>query len=154
MEINLTINGVNKTFTCSPGETLFKVLRREGYYSLRYGSETGETGAAAALIDGQLVSTEVILAAQADGHTIETVEGLAQGINLHPIQQSFIRTGAIQSGYATPAMILAAKALLEKNPNPTEAEVRDALSGILDRETGYVKPVQAILEAAAVLRGY
>ncbi len=153
MEINLTINGEEKRFTCSPGETLMKVLRREGYYSLRYGSDTGETGAAAILVDGRLVSSELMLAAQADGHTIETVEGMAQGIQLHPIQQAFIRTGAIQSGYATPAMILATKALLEQNPNPTEAEVRDALSGILDRETGYVKPVQAVLEAAAVLRG-
>ncbi len=153
MEINVTINGEEKTFTCAPGETLMKVLRREGYHSVRYGSDTGETGAAAVLVDGRLVSTEVMLAAQADGHTIETVEGMAQGINLHPIQQAFIRTGAIQSGYSTPAMILAAKALLEKNPNPTEAQVRDALSGILDRETGYVKPVQAVLEAAAILRG-
>ncbi len=153
MEITLTINGIQKKLSCSPGDTLFKLLRREGYYSVRYASETGETGAAAVLVDGQLVSTEVMLAAQADGCAIETVEGLAQGINLHPIQQAFIRTGAIQSGYATPAMILAAKALLAKNRNPTEAEVRDALSGILDRETGYVKPVQAVLEAAAILRG-
>ena len=153
MEINLTINGQNKTFNCAPGETLMKVLRREGYFSVRFGSDTGETGAAAVLIDGKLVSTDIMLAAQADGHTIETVEGMAKGINLTPIQQAFIRTGAIQSGYATPATILATKALLENNPNPTEAEVRDALSGILDRETGYVKPVQAVLEAAAVLRG-
>lgn len=153
MEIHVTINGQKKSFTCQPGETLMRVLRREGYYSVRFGSDTGETGAAAILLDGKLVSSDILLAAQADGHTIETVEGLAQGINLHPIQQAFIRTGAIQSGYSTPAMVLAAKALLEKNPNPTEAEVRDALSGILDRETGYVKPVQAVLEAAAVLRG-
>ncbi len=153
MEINVTINGAQKTFSCLPGETLMKVLRREGYYSIRFGSDTGETGAAALLVDGELVSSEVMLAAQADGRSIETVEGMAEGINLHPIQQAFIRTGAIQSGYATPAMILATKALLAKNPNPTEAEVRDALSGILDRETGYVKPVQAVLEAAAVLRG-
>jgi putative selenate reductase molybdopterin-binding subunit len=153
MEIHVTINGEEKTLTCSPGETLLRALRRQGYFSVRFGSDTGETGAAAILLDGRLVSSDVILAAQADGHTIETIEGLAQGINLHPIQQAFIRTGAIQSGYSTPAMILATKALLAKNPNPTEAEVRDALSGILDRETGYVKPVQAVLEAAAVMRG-
>lgn len=153
MEIHVTINGQEKTLTCAPHETLLRVLRREGYFSVRFGSDTGETGASAVLVDGRLVSSDVMLAAQANGHAIETVEGLAQGINLHPIQQAFIRTGAIQSGYSTPAMILAAKALLEKNPNPTEAEVRDALSGILDRETGYVKPVQAVLEAAALLRG-
>ena len=153
MEITVTINGVNKILNCHPGETLMRVLRREGYYSVRFGSDTGETGAAAILMDGKLVNSDIMLAAQADGHTIETIEGLAQGINLHPIQQAFIRTGAIQSGYSTPAMILAAKALLAKNPNPNEVEVRDALSGILCRETGYVKPVQAVLEAAAILRG-
>jgi putative selenate reductase molybdopterin-binding subunit len=153
MEIKITINGEAKTFSCLPGETLFSLLRREGYHSVRFGSKTGETGASAVLVDGILVSTVIMLAAQADGHSLETIEGLSQGIQLHPIQAAFIRTGAIQSGYATPATILAAKALLEANPNPTEAEVRDALSGILDRETGYVKPVQAVLEAASVLRG-
>ncbi|MFQ5409452.1 MAG: molybdopterin cofactor-binding domain-containing protein, partial [Anaerolineales bacterium] len=153
MDINVTINGQNKTFACEPHETLLRVLRREGYLSVRFGSDTGETGASAVLIDGRLINTDILLAAQADGHTIETIEGLSQGIQLHPIQEAFARTGAIQSGYSTPAMVLAAKALLEKNPNPTEADVRDALSGILDRETGYVKPVQAILQAAAVLRG-
>ena len=153
MQINLTINDIDKTITCQPGDSLMRVLRREGYFSVRYGSETGETGAAAILIDGILVNADILLAAQADGHSIETVEGLAEGTKLHPIQEVFIRTGAIQSGYSTPATILAAKALLEKNPDPSEAEVRDALSGILDRESGYVKPVQAVLEAAAVLRG-
>lgn len=153
MEIKLTINNQPKTFSCQAGDTLFRVLRREGYFSVRYGSETGETGASAVLLDGKLTNSDILLAAQADGHTIETVESLSRGTHLHPIQEAFIRTGAIQSGYSTPAMILAAKALLDSNPDPTEADVRDALSGILDRETGYVKPVQAVLEAAAVLRG-
>ncbi|MBI1878261.1 MAG: xanthine dehydrogenase, partial [Chloroflexi bacterium] len=111
MEINVTINGVKKTFACMPGETLLRVLRREGYHSVRFGSDTGETGASAVLIDGRLVNTDIMLAAQADGHTIETIEGLSQGLNLHPIQQAFIRTGAIQSGYSTPAMVLAATRL-------------------------------------------
>jgi len=153
MEINLTINSEQKTFTCQPGESLLRLLRRNGYFSMRFGSDTGETGASAVLINGKLTNTDIMLAAQADGATIETIEGLAQGIRLHPIQQAFVRTGAIQSGYATPAMVLATKALLAENPNPAEAEARIALSGILDRETGYVKPVQAILEAAAILRG-
>lgn len=153
MEIHVTINGEAKTLTCQPHENLRVVLRRAGYYSLHYGSDTGETGAAAVLLDGRLVSADILLAAQADGHSIETVEGLARGTQLHPIQEAFMRTGAIQSGYTTPAMVLAAKALLDRNPNPTEAEIRDALSGILDRETGYLKPVQAILQAAAILRG-
>jgi putative selenate reductase molybdopterin-binding subunit len=153
MQINLTINGENKTFEVRPGETLMRLLRREGYFSVRFGSDSGETGAAAVLLDGKLVNSDILLAAQADGHTLETVEGLSRGLSLHPIQEAFVRTGAIQSGYSTPAMILAAKALLDQNPNPTEAEVRDALSGVLCRETGYVKPVQAVLEAAAVMRG-
>ncbi len=153
MNINLTINGKEQTYTCQPGETLMRLLRREGFYSIRYGSETGETGAAAILLDGELVSADILLAAQAHGHRIETVEGLSIGLDLHPIQRAFIIYGAIQSGYSTPAMILAAKSLLERNADPTEEEVRNALSGILDRETGYVKPVQAIMAAAAMMRG-
>jgi len=118
MEINVTINGVEKTFQCHPGETLFKVLRREGYFSVRFGSDTGETGAAAVLVDGELVSTEIMLAAQADGHTIETIEGMAQGIKLHPIQDAFIRTGAIQSGYATRPQFWRPKPSSRKIPTP------------------------------------
>jgi putative selenate reductase molybdopterin-binding subunit len=153
MNINLVINGDAYELVCEPHESLKTVLRREGFYSVRFGSETGETGAAAVLVDGRLMSAEVMLAAQADGHEIETVEGLAPRMSLHPIQEAFVVTGAIQSGYSTPAMILAAKALLEANPDPTEEEIRDALSGILDRETGYLRPVLAIQRAAAVLRG-
>ena len=153
MTLTLTINGTPRTITCKPHESLRTVLRRAGCYSVRYGSDTGETGAAAVLVDGRLVSADVMLAAQAEGHRIETVEGLSVPGELHPIQQAFVETGAIQSGYSTPAMILAAKALLDRNPNPTEAEVRDALSGILDRETGYLRPVHAVLRAASILRG-
>ncbi|UCG25872.1 MAG: molybdopterin-dependent oxidoreductase [Chloroflexota bacterium] len=153
MEIELTINGREKTIQCPAGDTLLRVLRREGYFSVRYGSDSGETGAAAVLLDGDLVSADVLLAAQADGHVIETVEGLSRGLDLHPIQQAFIQSGAIQSGYSTPAMILAAKALLARNPDPSEEEIREAIAGILDRETGYVKPVQAIQAAAAMMRG-
>ncbi len=153
MTIHLTINGIPRTLTCEPHESLRAALRRAGFYSVRYGSDTGETGAAAVLVDGRLVSADVMLAAQADGHAIETVEGLTVPGEMHPIQQAFIDTGAIQSGYSTPAMVLAAKALLEKAANPTEAEVRDALSGILDRETGYLRPVHAVLRAAATMRG-
>jgi putative selenate reductase molybdopterin-binding subunit len=153
MKVTLTVNGEQRTFDCEPHESLRAVLRREGYYSVRFGAETGETGAAAVLVDGSLVSAEIMLAAQADGHEIETVETLAPDRALHPIQEAFIVSGAIQSGYSTPAMILAAKALLARNPDPSEEEIRDALSGILDRETGYLRPVAAIQRAAAVLRG-
>jgi len=153
MTITLTINGTKTGLDCQPRDSLRTVLRKAGYKSVRFGSETGETGAAAVLVDGRLITADLMLAAQADGHEVETVEGLSSPGNLHPIQEAFIETGAIQSGYSTPAMILAAKALIARNPNPTEDDVRDALSGILDRETGYLRPVHAVLRAAAVMRG-
>ncbi len=154
MNVILNINGTDKTINVPITETLMKALRSAGYFSVRYGSGDGVTGAAAVLLDGRLVNSDAMLVGQAVGHQIETVEGLAPAVGqLHPIQKAFIETGAIQSGYSTPAMILAAKALLDKNPNPTEADARDALSGVLCRETGYVKPVEAVLRAAAYLRG-
>jgi len=153
MTITLTINGTKTDLDCQPHDSLRAVLRKAGYKSVRFGSETGETGAAAVLVDGRLITADLMLAAQADGHEVETVEGLSSPGNLHPIQEAFIETGAIQSGYSTPAMILAAKALITRNPNPTEDDVRDAFSGILDRETGYLRPVHAVLRAAAVMRG-
>jgi putative selenate reductase molybdopterin-binding subunit len=153
MNIRLTVNGDFREFECRPHESLRQVLRREGFFSVRFGSETGETGADAVLLDGRLVSSEILLAAKADGHAVETVEGLSPGMGLHPLQEAFVAVGAIQSGYSTPAMVLAAQGLLRQNPDPTEAEVRDAFSGILDRETGYLRPVEAVLRAAAVLRG-
>ncbi len=153
MKITLVINGDERRLSGAPHESLMTVLRREGYYSVRFGSETGETGAAAVLLDGRLVAADIMLAAQADGHEIETVEGLAPRMSLHPIQEAFIATGAIQSGYSTPAMILAAKELLAADPDPSEEAIRDAFSGILDRETGYFRPVLAVQRAAAMLRG-
>jgi putative selenate reductase molybdopterin-binding subunit len=153
MQINLTINGKLARFDVPPHRTLLELLRSEGYYSVRFGSETGETGAAAVLLDGRLASTDIMLAAQADGHEITTVESLSDGREIHPIQGAFVATGAMQSGYSTPAMILGTLALLERNADPTEDEIRDMLSGILDRETAYVKPVEAIKRAAAFLRG-
>lgn len=153
MEIKIIINGTPKIFHAQPGETLLRLLRKEGFQSVHYGSDTGETGASAILLDGAIANADILLAAQVDGHSIETVDSLSLDGKLHPLQEAFMRSGAIQSGYSTPAMLLAAKALLARNPHPTEAEVREAISGILDRESGYVKPVAAILEAAACLRG-
>ncbi len=153
MEITLTINQKIKTLSCAPGDSLLRVLRQAGYFSVKYGSDDGTTGASAILFDGKLVNADVLLAAQADGHTIETIEAMAKGIQLHPIQDAFVRTGAIQCGYCTPAMLLATKALLAENPNPTAEDARECLSGVLCRCTGYTKPIQAILEAAAVMRG-
>ena len=154
MDINLILNGAGRRISCAPGDTLLAVLRREGCFSVRYGSGTGETGAAAVLVDGRLVSADVLLAAQADGHEVTTVESLNVTTGeLHPIQEAFVDAGALQSGYSAGAMVLAAKALLDGNPDPCDAEIRDALSGIIDRETGYVKVVEAVRRAAAALRG-
>ncbi|MFO7681840.1 MAG: (2Fe-2S)-binding protein, partial [Chloroflexota bacterium] len=154
MTIHLNINNQQVEINANPTDTLLQALRRAGFFSVRFGSDDGQTGAAAILLDGKLVNSDTLLAGQAEGHRLETIEGLASKVGeLHPIQKAFIETGAIQSGYSTPAMILATKALLDHNANPTEADAREALSGILCRETGYLKPVEAILRAAAYLRG-
>lgn len=154
MTIQLNINGRLQTIDAQPTDSLFRTLRKAGYFSVHYGSDDGQTGVAAVLINGRLTNTDTMLVGQAVGKKIETVEGLAPDIDdLHPIQKAFIASGAIQSGYSTPAMMLATKALLDNNPDPTEADVREALSGVLCRETGYVKPVQAALNAAALMRG-
>jgi putative selenate reductase molybdopterin-binding subunit len=167
MEINLIINGQEKTLQVAAGDLLLNVLRREGYFGAKHGCEDGSCGACTVLLDSVPRTSCNMLAAQADGADITTIEGVAEvapegygpsqgwrgNVDLHPIQQAFVETGAIQCGYCTPAMILAAKVLLETEPNPNQAQVRDALSGMLCRCTGYVKPVQAVLRAAAVLRG-
>ncbi|MGA2530156.1 MAG: molybdopterin cofactor-binding domain-containing protein [Acidimicrobiales bacterium] len=152
--IHITLNAKSREIVCAPGESLLSVLRREGLTSVRFGSETGETGAAGVLLDGRLVSADILLAAKADGHEVATVESLdlARG-ELHPVQAAFVETGAMQSGYSAGAMVLAAVALLRREPNPSEAEIRDAFSGILDRESGYVKVIEAVTRAAGVLRG-
>ena len=154
MTISLNINGRFHQIPAHPTDTLLSALRRAGFYSVRFGSDDGVTGAAAVLVNGRLLNSETLLVGQVEGQRIETVEGLSPRVGeLHPIQRAFIETGAIQSGYSTPAMILAAKALLDQNPDPSEAEIRDALSGVLCRETGYLKPVEAVQRAAAYLRG-
>ena len=161
MKINLRVNDTSLDIDVAPGDNLLKVLRSQGYFSVKHGCETGDCGACTVLLDGKPVNSCVMLAAQAEGHQIQTLEAVGQHPEqgwkttggLHPLQQAFVETGAIQCGYCTPAQILAAKELLEREPNPTEAEVREALAGVLCRCTGYLKPVQAVLRAAAVLRG-
>ena len=128
-------------------------LRNEGYFSVKHGCETGECGACTVLVDGIPRPSCVTLAAQAGGCTLTTVESMGTARQLHPLQEAFIDTGAIQCGFCTPGMLLSAHALLKRNPRPTEEEARDAISGNLCRCTGYVKPVQAILRAAAIMRG-
>ncbi len=152
MTVEFTLNDEPLAVECEPHETLLGVLRRLGMISVRYGSDTGETGASAVLVDGRLVNTDCMLAAQAGGHDVVTVEHLNRA-ELHPIQAAFMATGAMQSGYSTPATILGTWALLQEDPDPSEEAIRDMLSGILDRETAYVKPVEAVRRAAAVMRG-
>ncbi|HEU0294459.1 MAG TPA: molybdopterin cofactor-binding domain-containing protein, partial [Anaerolineales bacterium] len=161
MKIFLTINATKHEVDCVPSETLLSVVRRLGYFGVKFGDEQGLSGSDTVLLDGKPVNAGSMLAPQADGHNIVTIEGLGehpeQGWKktegLHPIQQAFVESGAIQCGYCTPGQILAAKALLDKNPNPTEEQVREAIAGVLCRCTGYVKPVQAVMKAAAVMRG-
>ena len=148
MELELRINGIIKSVDAAPNESLMVVLRREGYFSVKHGCETGECGACTVLIDGVPRPSCVMLAAQAGGCTLTTVESLGTARKLHPLQEAFIDSGAIQCGFFTPGMVLSAYALLQENANPTEAEIRDAISGNLCRCTGYVKPVQAIQRAA------
>ncbi|MEW6086062.1 MAG: molybdopterin cofactor-binding domain-containing protein [Chloroflexota bacterium] len=161
MNITLTINSNKHEIECAPSETLLSVVRRLGYYGVKFGDEDGLSGADTVLLDGKPINAGSMFAAQAEGHNVVTIEALGehpeQGWKktggLNPLQQAFVESGAIQCGFCTPAQILAANALLERNLNPSEEQVREAISGVLCRCTGYLKPVQAVLKAAAVMRG-
>jgi putative selenate reductase molybdopterin-binding subunit len=161
MNLTLHINGTDYALDTAPSTTLLAALRGLGFHSVKFGDEGGLSGSDTILLDGKPVNAGSMLAAQAEGHKVATIEALgehpAQGWKstdgLHPLQKAFIENGSVQCGYCTPAQILAAKSLLEKNANPTEAEVREAISGVLCRCTGYLKPVQAVLKAAAEMRG-
>jgi len=152
MQIRTTINGQERTLEIKANMLLMDLLRRERCYSVKHGCETGDCGACAVLLDGKAVNTCIMLAAQAHEKQIVTLEALGTPDQLHPLQSAFVETGAIQCGYCTPAMILVAKELFDRNPNPSEADVREALAGVLCRCTGYVKPVEAILAAAKNLK--
>jgi aerobic-type carbon monoxide dehydrogenase small subunit (CoxS/CutS family) len=147
MELRLTVNGEPKQWTIAPGEILLDLLRRQGYFGVKRGCETGECGACTVLLRGKPVNSCLIFAAQVEGAEIVTVEGLAHGNTLDPLQQAFLDHGAVQCGFCTPGMLLTAKALLDRRPHPTEDEVREALAGNYCRCTGYRKPVEAVLAA-------
>ena len=153
MRIEVTVNGVRREFLIAPGETLLEVLRREGYKGVKKGCEAGDCGACAVLLDGRAVNSCLVLAAKADGHTVTTVEGLAQDGKLSPLQEAFLDAGAVQCGYCTPGMLIAATDLLTHNPNPSEEEIKEAISGNLCRCTGYVKQVEAIKLATQRMNG-
>ncbi len=151
--IQLTINGQPVEASVSPNQTLVQFLRDDmGLTGTKHGCGLGDCGACTVLLDGKAVNSCLVLAVQADGCQILTIEGLAENGKLHPLQQAFVDKGAIQCGFCTPGMILSAKALLDEKPNPTELEMRTAISGNLCRCTGYQKIVEAIGEAAEVIR--
>lgn len=147
--IRLKVNGSDYALEVPAHKTLLQVLREDlDLMGTKEGCGEGECGACTVLVNGRPVTSCLMLAAQADGKEITTIEGLAAGGELHPLQKAFIEHGAVQCGYCSPGMILSAKALLDENPHPTEAEVREALAGNLCRCTGYKKIVQAVLAAS------
>lgn len=145
VKINTTINNRRYELSVSPNQTLLHFLREElGLTGTKCGCEIGECGACTILLDGEAVNSCLVLVPQIDGKEVLTVEGLAKDGKLHPLQESFMNHDAIHCGFCTPGMLMSAKALLEKNPNPNEKEIRTAISGNLCRCTGYVQIVEAI----------
>jgi len=153
MKITLDINGSSHDAQVQPNELLLNFLRDRGLWSVKHGCETGECGACAVLVDGKLRNSCIMLAGQSDDCTITTLEGVGDFENLHPLQTAFVDCGAIQCGYCTPAMILAAFALSKEKNDVTESDVRDALAGVLCRCTGYIKPVEAVLSVLTTTNG-
>ena len=152
--VSTTINDDDVEFLCQPNETLLDVLRnRLGLMGAKEGCGTGDCGACSTIMDGRVVCSCLVLGAEAQGRTIETIEGMAKGSDLHPLQRKFIEHAALQCGICTPGFLMAAKALLEVNPDPTESQIRFWLAGNLCRCTGYDKIVRAVQDAAAEMRG-
>jgi len=149
VKLSLTVNGEARATEAWEGESLLFALReRLGLPGSKNACEQGECGSCSVLLDGKLVCACLVLAAQADGHNVVTVEGLAQEAQLHPVQQAFTETGAVQCGFCTPGLIVATADLLARNPAPTDDEIREALSGNLCRCTGYAKIFDAVRLAA------
>jgi len=149
MRISLRINGEQHQADCWEGESLLFALREKlGFPGSKNACEQGECGSCSVLLDGTLVCACLVLAAQADGHDVTTVEGLADGERLHAVQQAFVDTGAVQCGFCTPGLVVATADLLHRNPRPSDDEIREALSGNLCRCTGYAKIFDAVRLAA------
>ncbi|MDJ0612792.1 MAG: (2Fe-2S)-binding protein [Rhizobiaceae bacterium] len=152
--VSTTINGDEVEYLCQADETLLDVLRdRLEMTGTKEGCGTGDCGACSVMVDGRLVCSCLVLGAEVQGSTIETIEGMADGADLHPLQQKFIEHAALQCGVCTPGFLIAAKDLLERNPNPTEEEIRFGLAGNLCRCTGYDKIVRAVQDAAQEMKG-
>jgi aerobic carbon-monoxide dehydrogenase small subunit len=153
IHVKTKINGDVVDYVCEPDETLLDVLRnRLGLTGAKEGCSTGDCGACSVTLDGRLTCSCLVLGAEADGCEIGTIEGMATGEELHPLQRKFLEHAALQCGICTPGILVAAKALLEKNPKPSETEVRFGLAGNLCRCTGYDKIVRAVLATAEEMR--
>lgn len=153
LHVTTTINGEPTEFLCEPNETMLDLLRGPlGLTGSKEGCASGDCGACSVMLDGRLVCSCLMLAAEAEGSDILTIEGMAEGEALHPLQQKFLEMAALQCGICTPGVLVAAKALLDRDPDPTETEVRYWLAGNLCRCTGYDKIVRAVLETAAEMR--
>lgn len=152
--VTTTINGEPAEFLCNVEDTLLDVLRDQlRLTGTKEGCSSGDCGACTVTIDGRLVCSCLVLGVEAEGTDVETIEGMADGEQLHPLQQKFLEEAALQCGFCTPGVLVAAKSLLEKNSNPTETEVRYWLAGNLCRCTGYDKIVRAVMDTAADMRG-
>ena len=153
IKVSTTINGDPVDYLCEPQETLLDTLRdRLGLTGAKEGCGTGDCGACSVILDSRLVCACLVMGAEAEGRAVETIEGLADGDELHPLQQKFIDHAALQCGVCTPGFLVAAKSLLDRNPDPTETEVRYWLAGNLCRCTGYDKIVRAVMDTAAEMR--
>ncbi|WP_459191074.1 (2Fe-2S)-binding protein [Halosimplex sp. J119] len=152
MEVTTTVNGESTTIEAREDEDLASALRHNGYTGVKCGCDGGDCGASTVLVDGEATMACDLTATAAEGRTIETIAALGTQDDLHPLQQSFVDNFAVQCGFCVPGMILAAKALLDDNPDPTEAEVRAAIDDVVCRCTGYQKQVEAVLDAAARVR--
>ena len=153
VHVTTNVNGDPVEFLAGPGMTLLDALRDElGLTGTKEGCGSGDCGACSVIVDGRLVCSCLMLAPEAEGRRVQTIEGLAQGGRLHPLQEKFLEHAALQCGFCTPGLLMAAKALLDANPDPTETEARYWLAGNLCRCTGYDKVIRAVMDAAAELR--
>lgn len=154
IHVSTTVNGDETEFLCEPEETLLDILRETLHLTgSKEGCASGDCGACSVMVDGRLVCSCLVLGAEMEGREVDTIESMAEGDNLHPLQQKFLEHAALQCGICTPGFLVASKALLEKNPDPTETEIRYWLAGNLCRCTGYDKIVRAVQDAAAEMRG-
>ena len=152
MEVRLKVNGEAKQWSIAPGDLLLDVLRRQGYFGVKRGCEAGECGACTVLLNGKPINSCLMFAAQAEGADVLTIEGVAHGSTLHPLQEAFVAAGAVQCGFCIPGMILSSKHLLDVNPAPSDDDIKKYLDGNLCRCTGYVKQIRAVKMAAKRLK--